>query len=427
MLYEIDKRFPKIGFRIIKSAIAVALCFVVDYFRNGAGIVFYSQLSALWCMQVYRTNTKKNAIQRTIGTTIGAIYGLIFLVIERQINSDKGFYDYKSTAIISLMIIVVLYTTVIINKKQASYFSCVVFLSIVVNHIGDADPYLFVSNRFLDTMIGIFIGIGVNNFIFPCKKQKDILFLSTMDDTLLNKNEKMSDYSRVELNRMIDDGMNFTIATMRTPAIIAETMKDIRLKYPVIAMDGAVLYDVANNRYIKNYMISADISSKIKKVLDEYNMKYFTNIIVDDSIFIYYPELVDKVQIKMVNDLYYSPYRNYIRRPAPVGEEVLYFMLLDKQRKIEALYNDLLKKGFSEYLKIVEYDSYNYKGYSYIKIFNKDATKKNMTEYLKEYIGINKVVTLGTIPNIYDVTVDAENVNQAVKCIKNLYERPLWE
>lgn len=102
-------------------------------------------------------------------------------------------------------------------------------------------------------------------------------------------------------------------------------------------------------------------------------------------------------------------------------------MLLDKQKKIESLYNILLQKGFSEYLKIVEYDSYNYKGYSYIKIFNKNATKENMTEYLKEYIGINKVVTLGTIPNTYDVTVDAENANQAVKCIKNLYERPLWE
>lgn len=427
MLYEIDKRFPKIGFRIIKSAIAVALCFMVDYFRNGAGIVFYSQLSALWCMQVYRTNTKKNAIQRTIGTTIGAIYGLIFLMTERQINGGKVFYDYKSTAIISLMIIVVLYTTVIINKKQASYFSCVVFLSIVVNHIGDLDPYLFVLNRFLDTMIGIFIGIGVNNFILPSKKQKDTLFISTMDDTLLNKNEKMSDYSRVELNRMIDDGMNFTIATMRTPAIIAETMKDIRLKYPVIAMDGAVLYDIVNNRYIKNYMISEDVASKVKKVLDDYNMKYFTNIVVDDSIFIYYPELEDKVLIKMVNDLYYSPYRNYIKRPAPVDEEVLYFMLLDKQEKIEGLYADLLKNGFSEYLKIVEYDSYDYKGYSYIKIFNKNATKENMTEYLKEYIGINKVVTLGTIPNTYDVTIDAENANQAVKCIKSLYERPLWE
>ena len=51
------------------------------------------------------------------------------------------------SAIISLMIIVVLYTTVLIKKKQASYFSCVVFLSIVVNHVADANPYLFVWNH----------------------------------------------------------------------------------------------------------------------------------------------------------------------------------------------------------------------------------------------------------------------------------------
>ena len=31
------------------------------------------------------------------------------------------------------------------------------------------------------------------------------------------------------------------------------------------------------------------------------------------------------------------------------------------------------------------------------------------------------------VDSAYDVTVDAENANQAVKCIKNLYERPLWE
>lgn len=427
MLYAIKKKIPKIGFRIIKSAVAVALCFLVDFFRNGAGIVFYSQLSALWCMQVYRTNTKKNAIQRTLGTIIGALYGLIFLMINGQINSRKACYDYKSIIIISLMIIVVLYTTVIIRKKQASYFSCVVFLSIVVNHIGDTNPYLFVLNRFLDTMIGIIIGIGVNNFVFPARKQRDILFLSTMDDTLLNKSEKMSDYSRVELNRMIDDGMNFTIATMRTPAIIAETMKDIRLKFPVIAMDGAVLYDMVNNRYIKKYTISAVTASEIKKVLDNNNMRYFTNIVVDDSLFIYYEGSLDEIQTKMVDSLYSSPYRNYIKRTAPADEDVLYFMVFDKEETIENLYYKLLHKGFFQYLKIVKHNSYTYERYSYLRIFNKNAGKENMTEYLKKYIGINKVVTLGTIPNTYDVTIDAENANQAVKCIKNLYEKPFWK
>ena len=49
----------------------------------------------------------------------------------------------------------ILYTTVLLKKKNASYFSTVVFLSIVVNHIGDQNPLLFVFNRVLDTMIGI--------------------------------------------------------------------------------------------------------------------------------------------------------------------------------------------------------------------------------------------------------------------------------
>ena len=61
--------------------------------------------------------------------------------------------------LVSFAIILVLYTTVLIRKKKASYFSCVVFLSIVVNHITDDNPYLFVFNRGLDTMIGIALGM----------------------------------------------------------------------------------------------------------------------------------------------------------------------------------------------------------------------------------------------------------------------------
>ena len=41
-----------------------------------------------------------------------------------------------SALLVSVMIVIVLYTIVLIKRKQASYFSCVVFLSIVVNHAG---------------------------------------------------------------------------------------------------------------------------------------------------------------------------------------------------------------------------------------------------------------------------------------------------
>ena len=161
-LKEIHVEFPRIGMRIIKSSIAVLLCFVVDYFRNGAGIVFYSQLSALWCMQATREITIKNAKQRMIGTFIGTFYGFVYIVIKQIFLPKVISYDYVGSVLISGMIVLVIYTSVLIKKKQASYFSCVVFLSIVVNHIGDSNPYLFACNRFLDTVIGIAIGVLVN-------------------------------------------------------------------------------------------------------------------------------------------------------------------------------------------------------------------------------------------------------------------------
>ncbi len=41
---------PKIGMRLIKTAIAVFLCFLVDFFRDG-GTPFYSAIAAILCMQ----------------------------------------------------------------------------------------------------------------------------------------------------------------------------------------------------------------------------------------------------------------------------------------------------------------------------------------------------------------------------------------
>lgn len=246
-----QQHIPVIGLRIIKSSISVALCFAIAYVRGNDGIVFYSLLSALWCVQMYRTNTKKNALQRFSGTVIGALYGLLFLLILRKLQVSKtAISANEETAfiiqatLVSVLIIFVLYTTVLLNKKQASYFSCVVFLSIAVNHITDMNPYQFVWNRFLDTCIGIGVGIFVNDFSLPLKKKKDILFVSGLDDTLLNENANLTDYSKVELNRMLDEGLQFTISTIRTPASLMEPVRDIHLNLPVIAMDGAVLYDM---------------------------------------------------------------------------------------------------------------------------------------------------------------------------------------
>ena len=44
------------------------------------------------------------------------------------------------------------------------------------------------------------------------------LFVTDLDGTLLNSNKEVSIKSTEILNKLIDNGVNFTVATARTPA-----------------------------------------------------------------------------------------------------------------------------------------------------------------------------------------------------------------
>ncbi|MDO5156569.1 MAG: HAD hydrolase family protein [Eubacteriales bacterium] len=415
-------QIPGIGMRIIKSAVAILICYMVNILRGGHGMVFYSQLAALWCVQMYRSNTKKNAIQRTIGTVIGACYGLLYLLIYPKLIYPCQNVEVAEAFVISVAIVLVLYTTVILKKQQSSYFSCVVFLSIVVNHVSDGNPYLFVWNRFLDTMIGIVVGITVNDVRLCLHPDRNTLFISGLDDTLLNKEEVLSAFSKVELNRMIDNGMRFTVSTMRTPAALLEPMRDIRLKWPVIAMDGAVLYDTQKHSYLRVYVISSKTSQRLMQRMIEENICWYANVIIDDLLVIYYGEMVDRTNLNMIEELRTSPFRNYVRRPLPQNEDVTYFMLLDQVDKIAFFYEILKQEGYTNELKIITYPSQDYPGYAYIKIYNKNATKENMIRYLKEMTNSENVVTFGTIPGQYDVLIHEDNANEVVRKVRKMYE-----
>ena len=419
-----DKKIPipPIGLRIVKSAAAVLICYLVSFLRKDAGIVFYSQLAALWCIQTYRNDTKKNALQRMAGTAIGAGYGLVFLLLDGQIRLEDRPRQIFNAVVVSAMIVLVLYTTVLIKKKHASYFSCVVFLSIVVNHVADANPYLFVWNRFLDTVIGIFIGVGVNVFSLPVEKRQDILFISGVDATLADQSGRHSDYSRVELNRMLDEGVNFTLSTMRTPASLLRFAQDIRLRLPVIAMDGAVLYDINENTYLKVYVISRGMSLRVLEIIHGLGYACFVNCVIDDVLVICYEEQMGEVQEKILHEMRKSPYRNYMKMGEIDFQRVVYFMMVYPNEDAGKIYRALEEAGIIKELKVLKYASEEHPGYSYIKIYNKNAVRENMNRYLLEMTGASSMVTFGSIPGKYDVVVGPGDENGVVRELKKRYE-----
>ena len=399
-------KIPRVGHRILKSSFSVLLCVIVYLIRGREGIPFYSMLAALWCIRPYIGSSLEMALQRTLGTFVGAGFGLLVLLIKLSCLPQNHFgneliYD----VLVALAIIPIIWLTVLLHHQNASYFSCVVFLSIVVNHIGDENPYIFVLNRVLDTMIGIVIGIGINSFHLPSRKQRDVLFVSGIDDTLIAGKEELSTYSKREINYMLDDGLKFTISTMRTPASLQNLLNGIRLRLPIIAMDGAVLYDMNENSFIRAFVISYDTSVEILSLVKENGFHCFSNVIIDDCLLIYYEELENEAERKVFEKLHSSPYRNYIKAPLPEKTSVVYFMIVDETQKLQEFYDVLKEKGYENSLKILFYPSKEYPGYSYIKIYNKNACRENMLVYLKDMTGLTETVTFGSVPEKYDVQV----------------------
>ena len=425
---DIPKKLPPIGARIIKSSVAVALCMVIYFFRTllpiGNGIPFYSALAALWCLQPYSNSTKNNAGQRSTGTFIGAAYGLAFIVLLRFFGLSEPILVYL---IASAIIIPVIYLAVITNNRNASFFSCVVFLSIALTHSFDENPYLFVLNRVLDTFIGIGVGLAVNNFHLPIKHDSETLYISGIDSVLIPDDHSANAFNKVELNRMIELGVKFTLSTIRTPAEVKSLMKGVDLKLPIIVMDGAAMYDLNKREYLEAEFLQADICEQAERIIAYHGMHCFVNVMYDATLLIFYGELWNTAEKDLYETHKHSPYRNYIRdifRRHDASERVLYLTVLDEITKIADLEKQLVHE-LGALARITVTDS-EYDGYQYLKVFSSAASKKHMLVKLKSHTGCDNVVTIGSIEGKYDVYIGDGGGNATIKKLKKLYRNDIY-
>lgn len=407
---------PRIGMRIIKSALAVFICFVI-YLIRGEGLPFYSTIAAIMCMQPGISNTRTASRNRIIGTFVGGIFGMFLLVFERKYM--VGVHDIYRFLLISIAIIPVIYTSVLLEHKQASHTSCIVFLSIVVNHAADVSPYAFTLSRIIDTLIGIFVALAINGIKFPRKSNKDILFVTQLEDTLMNSQKQVTTYAKAKLNEMIEDGALITLATSKTTADMVSLMGSLNLNLPIITMDGAAIYDWNSRSYSYIEAISHEMSLQIIEKIRNADMNFFANTIVNDVIHIYYDDFKNEMEEEFYNKEKLLPMKNYILTNLPKKRDTAYFTIIDKSENLEALKQSLESEAFANNVRFAVEE---YKGeYKVMKIFSSKATKGNAVLELKKKVRCSRLVTFGndekdiSMIKVSDMSYAVSNGTEEVK------------
>ncbi|MBR2062002.1 MAG: HAD hydrolase family protein [Anaerotignum sp.] len=389
---------PRIGMRMIKTSLAVCICFMIYFLRGEEGVPVFSTIAAIICMQPQVENSRQAAFNRIVGTLVGAAFAVAIVYLMREIPWQYRFFRY---VVISFTIIPVMYMTVLLRKTGATALSAIVLLSICLSNHGQP-PIIDAGNRSFETIVGILVSLAVNSLHLPRKKANDFLFVTGFDGALYDEKNGITPYVSFELGQMLQAGLPFTIATERTPASLVSDLKGVELKLPVIAMDGAVLYDVKDKRYLATNGLDREVADRICAHADKKGYHYFRNVIWQNVLLIYYNDFKDfkseaEKQTYLSNRR--SPYRNYVNGEVPEDGIVVYILLVLKDKEADELERELREMDETQELHFLRDKSETPEEYCHLKIYHKNATKEYMLQRLMESIPQKKYVAFGSNRN----------------------------
>ena len=419
-------RFPRIGLRIVKSALAVGICCLIYYALGYEDIPFFFVIAAMQCMQPYSSDILDVAKRNIYGTLIGAFGGLVIILIQHFILNPYHVDFLWYCLLVTLGIAWTLYTAVVVNCGDMAYFACVVFLCMIRIHISDEGPFAYVFQRLGETLAGIALGTAINAIHLPRRKTEDTLFVASLDEILHSEISHLSAYSKVELNRILDEGIPLSVITSHSVASFKEMGNELRFNLPVILMDGAVIYDPVSETYLEKAELPHDEAIELSKTLETFGLDVLKSTVVNESLLIFYDELKNEGSRSIFDVLHRSPYRNYIRHSLPEDLGAVCIHAVNRRDKIDAVYEELVRRGLGEKYRIQTYDSTHAPEYSYIRIFSLEADRRKMVEKLRQISGLGKAKTFGNDPEIYDVFVNTREGEGIIKTLKREFEPYIW-
>ena len=415
------KKLPVPGQRILRTMIAVWLCLLVYVLRGRQGEPLYAGLAVLQCIQPYTKTMRTVARKRITGTLVGAFWGLALLLFEQWLVSRGHEEPWLHFSLVGLFTGVVLYFTVLLKVSETAYFSAVVFLVICIKHAEDVSPYVYAFNRTLDTAIGVAVAEIVNRVHLPRLRKTDTLFVSSIGDTILGPDRKLTPYSKVELNRLLEDGAKFTVATSETQATVRELLPGVELRLPVVTMNGAALYDMKRMEYLETLPMSDEKGRRLKDWAHREGLPFFSNSVDENLLVIRYEDLPNPAMQQLFEQKRRSPYRNYIHSSLDLDRGVLYLLILEKTEILEEKLRRFQAEPWAgDYRAVLKPASPE--GYSALRIYDCAVSRRAMLKKLQERLQPKETVTFGSVPGRYDVVIENADRNRMVRELKRRFE-----
>jgi len=93
------------------------------------------------------------------------------------------------------------------------------------------------------------------------------LYIADLDGTLLNRESRVSEYSRETLNKLMKEGLPLTYATARSFASSSIVTKELSLSLPVIVYNGGFLVGPATGKRLYKNLFRPEQIREVSQTL----------------------------------------------------------------------------------------------------------------------------------------------------------------
>lgn len=128
------------------------------------------------------------------------------------------------------------------------------------------------------------------------------LYISDLDGTLLSSEGKLSQYTVEKLNKLLAEGLQFTIATARGIDSVKKILEPLNLELPIILNNGLFVYDSKSNKVLKSHSMKKYMALEIYEILLDYGIEPIVRVKKSNSYKLYYKSLQNNTIKEFINN-----------------------------------------------------------------------------------------------------------------------------
>ncbi|MDR0839185.1 MAG: Cof-type HAD-IIB family hydrolase, partial [Oscillospiraceae bacterium] len=222
------------------------------------------------------------------------------------------------------------------------------------------------------------------------------LFISDLDGTLLDRNAALTPYTAEVINRLLASGHRFTVATARTWQSVERLVAGVDLALPLVLMNGVLIYDARERRYLNVDAMSAGAAAGILDIARA-NLADVLVYTVEGGDFIVEKRNAERgvLQNSQLHRVFMDDVasRRSIDRfvrglDAAVGGEAFYFTFADTYDRMRPVCD--AARELPGVAVVMSKDDYTADGW-FVECFSENASKANAVRFLRESFGFEYV------------------------------------